>query len=310
MVLVVDICIALVVVTIFGLNFVAIKIALMASPPLLLTGLRFLLAAFPVLLILKPPRTSLRIVVAFGFVLGVVKFGLLFLGMALGMPAGLSSLVLQTQVFFTIGLAFLVFGERPSGLQLLSALIAGCGVGVIAAWQGQHALLGAFLLVIGAALFWGVANVIVKAAGRIDMLALMVWGSLVAAPPLLALSLVIEGPDAITTAFLRADAQTWGAVLFIAYPTTILAFALWNRLLSRYPAVTVTPFALLIPIIGLSSSRWLLAEPFEAAAAAGAALIFFGIALDVLVAWFRQRRAGGPRSTTAITAVLRDRPAP
>ncbi|MCJ2058871.1 EamA family transporter [Methylobacterium sp. J-048] len=308
--LVVDICIALVVVTIFGLNFVAIKIALVAFPPLFLTGLRFLLAAFPGILILKPPRTSLRIVVAFGLILGVVKFGLLFLGMALGMPAGLSSLVLQTQVFFTIGLAFLVFGERPSWLQLLSALIAGCGVGVIAVWQGQHALLGPFLLVIGAALFWGVANVIVKAAGRVDMLALMVWGSLVAAPPLLVLSLVIEGPDAIASAFRRADAQTWGAVLFIAYPTTILAFALWNRLLSRYPAVTVTPFALLIPIIGMSSSRWFLDEPFEAADAAGAALIFFGIALNVLVAWLRQRRAGGPRPASTITAAPRARPAP
>ncbi|MDR7036760.1 MULTISPECIES: EamA family transporter [Methylobacterium] len=282
-----DVLAALLVVTLLGLNFVAIKVGLETLPPLLLTGLRFLLAALPGVLLVRPPKAPARIVVAFGFSLGVVQFGLLFLAIAHGMPAGLSSLIIQTQVFFTIGLAFAVFGERPTALQVAGALVGALGVGIIGVWKAQHALLGPLLMVLGAALAWACANIIVKSAGRIDMLALVIWGSLAATPPLLLLSLVLEGPDAIVQGLARADARTLAAVLFIAYPTTIVAFALWNRLLGRYPAATVTPFALLVPVVGISSTSLLLGEPFGPVEAAGAGLILLGIAINV---WGARKR--------------------
>lgn len=287
-----DVLAALLVALVLGLAFVAIKVGLEVLPPLLLTALRFLFAALPGVFLVRPPRTPARLVVAFGLFHGVALFGLMFLAIAWGMPAGLSSLVAQVQVFFTIGLAFLIFRERPSGLQVFGGCVAACGIAVIAAWQAQSAAILPLLLVLAAALSWAAANLVAKAAGPTDTLAFMVWVSLVATPPLLVLSLVFEGPAAIARGLAGADWRTVAAVLFIAYPTTILAFTLWNGLLARYPAATVTPFALLVPVVGIVGTNRLLGEPFESAEAVGAALIFAGIALNVLAA--RRKRAAAP----------------
>ena len=286
-----DVLAALLVALLLGLAFVAIKVGLEALPPLLLTALRFLFAAIPAVFFVRPPRAPARLVLAFGLFHGVALFGLMFLAIAIGMPAGLSSLVVQMQVFFTIGLAFALFRERPSGLQVVGGSVAACGVAVIAAWQAQSAALLPLLLVLAAALAWAGANLVVKAVGSIDMLAFMVWASLAAAPPLFLLSFVFEGPAAITDGIARADGRTVATILFIAYPVTLLAFPLWNRLLARYPAATVTPFALLVPVVGIVSTNALLGEPFERAEAAGGALILAGVALNVLAARLQRRAA-------------------
>ncbi len=276
-----DVLTALFVALVLGSNFVAIKIGLETVPPLLLTGLRFLFAAVPAVLFIRPPKAPARLVVAFGFTLGVVQFGLLFVAIRLGMPAGLSSLVIQMQVFFTIALAYALLGERPAGPQVFGGLVAAGGVAVIAVGRVQGATLMPMMLVIGAAMAWGSANIIVKKAGRIDMLALMVWGSLVAPPPLFALSLLIEGQDAVFSALAHLTWRAVGAIVFLAYPSTLLAFALWNRLLSRYPAATVTPFALLVPVAGIASTSLVLGEAFGGIELAGAALVLAGLALNV-----------------------------
>lgn len=294
-----DVLAALLVALVLGLAFVAIKVGLETLPPLLLTALRFLFAALPGVFLVRPPRAPARLVVAFGLLHGVALFGLMFLAIALGMPAGLSSLVVQVQVFFTIGLAFAVFRERPSGLQVVGGLAAASGIAVIAAWQAQTAALLPLLLVLAAALAWAAANLVAKAAGPIDMLAFMIWASLAATAPLLVLSLVFEGPAAIAQGLGRADWRTVAVVLFIAYPTTILAFTLWNGLLARYPAATVTPFALLVPVVGISSTNTLLGEPFEPAEAVGALLIFAGIALNILAARRRRAPAGASPAPAA-----------
>ena len=286
-----DVLAALLVALLLGLAFVAIKVGLETLPPLLLTALRFLFAAIPAVFFVRPPRAPARLVLAFGLFHGVALFGLMFLAIAIGMPAGLSSLVVQMQVFFTIGLAFALFRERPSGLQVVGGSVAACGVAVIAAWQAQSAALLPLLLVLAAALAWAGANLVVKAAGSIDMLAFMVWASLAAAPPLFLLSFVFEGPAAIADGIARADGRTVATILFIAYPVTLLAFPLWNRLLARYPAATVTPFALLVPVVGIVSTNALLGEPFERAEAAGGALILAGVALNVLAARLQRRAA-------------------
>lgn len=292
-----DVLAALLVALLLGLAFVAIKVGLETLPPLLLTALRFLFAAFPAVLFVRPPRAPARLVLAFGLFHGVALFGLMFLAIALGMPAGLSSLVVQVQVFFTIGLAFALFRERPGGLQVVGGAVAACGVAIIAAWQAQSAALLPLLMVLAAALAWAAANLVVKAAGAIDMLAFMVWASLAATPPLLLLSLVFEGPAAAAHGLARADWRTGAVILFIAYPVTLLAFPLWNRLLARYPAATVAPFALLVPVVGIASTNWFLGEPFERAEAVGGGLILAGIALNVLAA--RRKRARGGRGEPA-----------
>ncbi len=272
---------ALLVVAIWGFNFVVVKVGLVDVPPLFLTALRFVFAAFPAIFFVKRPAIPWRLFLVFGLVFGVVKFGLLFVGMKAGMPAGLSSIVLQMQVFFTIGFAWMVLGERPLPIQILGAVVAITGIATIGAARWQGAAFLPFALVIAAAAAWGVSNILIKKAGRIDMLAFVVWTSLVPVPPLLALSLVFEGPQAIGAVMAHPSWTAIGAVAYLAVPTTLFGYGVWSFLLSRHPAATVTPLALLVPVVGMGSSALVLGEPFGATEMVGAALVFVGLITNV-----------------------------
>lgn len=285
-----DVLLALLVVAIWGFNFVVIAVGVAEVPPLLLTGLRFLFAALPAVFFVRRPACDLRWVVAFGLVLGVVKFGLLFVGMKAGMPAGLSSLVLQMQAFFTMGLAFLLLGERPKPAQLLGAAVAAFGILVIASTRtGEGAPLGPFLMVLAAAACWGLANIVTKKAGTTDMLGFVVWASLVAPLPLFALSFVFEGPAAIAAALFHPTALSIGAVAYLAWPTTVVGFGIWSSLMSRHPAATVAPFSLLVPVVGLSSAMLVLGEPIGGREAIGSALVVGGLVVNVFGPRFARR---------------------
>ena len=273
---------ALVVVAIWGFNFVVIKVGLADVPPLFLTALRFVFAALPAVFFVRRPAVSWRLLVGFGLVFGVVKFGLLFVGMKAGMPAGLSSIVLQMQAFFTIGFAYLALGERPLPIQYLGAAVAVAGIAAIGAARWQGAELMPFLLVIGAAACWGVSNILTKKAGRIDMLAFIVWISLVPILPLLALSLVFEGPAAIAATLAHPSWTAVGAVAYLAGPTTLFGYGVWSFLLSRHPAATVAPLTLLVPVFGMGSAALVLGEPFGGAEMIGAGLVFVGLVVNVL----------------------------
>lgn len=277
-----DVLLALVVVAIWGFNFVVIKVGVADVPPLLLTGLRFLFAALPAVFFVRRPACAWHWVVAFGLILGVVKFGLLFVGMKAGMPAGLSSIVLQMQAFFTMGLAFVFLGEKPAAIQILGAVIAALGIAVIAsARAGGGAALGPFLMVLAAAACWGLANIVTKKAGRIDMLGFVVWASLVAPLPLFALSLAFEGWPAIVAALAHPTPIAVGAVAYLAWPTTVLGFGIWSNLMSRHAAATVAPFSLLVPVFGMSSAWLVLGEPIGGREAIGAALVVAGLVVNV-----------------------------
>ncbi|MGU3384543.1 EamA family transporter [Methylobacterium sp. D53M] len=271
---------AILVVTILGLAFVAIKVGLETVPPLMLCALRFGFAALPAALVIRPPRAPVVLVAGFGLALGVGQFGLLMTAIRLGMPAGLSSLLIQVQVPFTVALAWALQGERPRRRQILGGSIALLGVAAVALGRGGGAPLGPLILVVGAALSWASANVVAKRIGRVDRLALMVWSSLATTPPLLILSLIVEGPGALT-ALAHPSWGAIGSVAFQAYPTTLLAFGLWNGLLTRYPAAAVTPFALLVPVAGILSTHLVLGEPLSADILAGGGLILTGIALSL-----------------------------
>jgi O-acetylserine/cysteine efflux transporter len=272
---------ALLVALIWGFNFVVIKVGVGAAPPLLLCALRFAFAALPAVFFIPKPAISWGAIAGFGFVLGVVKFGLLFSAIALGMPAGLASLVMQAQAFFTILFAVVLLGERPAAHQAIGGSIACLGL-VLIAWPrvgGGEAL--PFLMTVAAAAMWGVANIIAKRAGRIDMLGFTVWASLVAPVPLLLLSLWIEGPDRVISSLAAFDTTAIGAVAYLAYPTTVFAFAIWGFLLARHPAATVTPFSLLVPVAGLVSTALILGETLAPIEALGGAVIVAGLAINV-----------------------------
>jgi O-acetylserine/cysteine efflux transporter len=275
-----DILTALGVVTIWGVNFVVIKIGLQDLPPILFTALRFLFAALPLVFFVKRPQTSMGLVLAYGMFQFALQFTLLFTGIKLGLPAGLASLVMQLQAFFTIGLAVLMLGERPKGVQLLGALVAFGGMALVAMHlEGKATLIGFVLVVLGG-VCWAVANIVTKKMGQVDALSLVVWGALVATPPLLLASWIVEGGAAWQLAANNFSLKSLMTVLFQAYPNTILGFGIWSMLMRKYPTATVAPFSLLVPVAGMLSAALVLGEPLQWWKVAAGALVLGGLALN------------------------------
>ncbi|MGX6604896.1 EamA family transporter [Micromonosporaceae bacterium Da 78-11] len=275
-----DLAIAVAVTAVWGVNFVVIEIGLDHFPPLLFNALRFTLAAFPAVFFVGRPQVPWRWVIAVGLVLGVTKFSLLFAGMAAGMPAGLSSLVLQSQAVFTMLFAVLLLRERPRRVQVAGLLVALAGVGVVATRLGAE--LPAFLLIVGAAVAWGLANVATRKASPPDSLRFMIWVSAVASGPLLLLSLAVDGPSADLAALRAIDLEAVAALAYVALVSTLAGFAGWGHLLRRYGASTVAPFAMLVPFFGIASAALVLHEQIHPVDLVGGALVVGGILIGLL----------------------------
>jgi O-acetylserine/cysteine efflux transporter len=273
---------AVLVAAVWGVNFTVVEIGLDHFPPLLFSALRFLTAALPAVFFVGRPKVAWKWIVAVGLVLGVAKFGLLFVGMDAGMPAGLSSLVLQIQSVFTAVIAFAVLGERPTRFRVLGMAVALAGIAVAAVDEGASGPLGAFALVIGAAACWGVSNVLTRKASPPNALNFMVWVSTVPVLPLLTLSLLTEGPSRDLAALRGLDWQGVATVVYVAWVTTVFGFGAWGRLLHRHPASTVAPFSLLVPVFGMTSAALFLDEPVSGLRWCAAALLMGGVALTSL----------------------------
>jgi len=282
-----DLALTLAVVAVLGYTFVPVKVALREVPPFTLAALRFLLAAIPMVFFVRRPEMPLRGVIAYGLAIGVFQFGLMFLGIQLGMPVGLASLVIQMQVFFTIGLAIAFAGDRLRRHNLVAAVIAIAGIVVLAAYKLSSGVSGTaigFALVIAAAFAWAVGNIIAKrSAGQhgADMFALTVWSSLVPPLPLLALGFAFEGGADALRSIAGMSPLGWGCVLVMSYGATLFGFGSWNALLHRYPTTLISPFALLIPVFGLASGTLFLDESLAPVQMAGVALVFAGLVFNV-----------------------------
>jgi O-acetylserine/cysteine efflux transporter len=273
---------ALAVVAVWGTNFVVIKWALVALPPFMLGVLRFALALFPALLFITRPAVPWHKLAAYGMAIGAGQFGLLYLALTGHIAPGLASLVVQTQVFFTIGLAMLADGEKVQPVQWAALALATAGIVVIATHTGGDTTLLGLVMVLGAAASWAGGNQIARSMGRVQMLGVVVWSSAFALPPLVLLSLAFEGPVRWAEGFAAADAGTWAAVLWQAVGNTLFGYAAWGWLLARHPAATVAPMALLVPVFGMGASALLLAEGLPAWKLSAAALVLSGLALNLL----------------------------
>lgn len=280
---------ALAVVAVWGTNFVVIKEALASLPPLLFAALRFALAFFPALLFIRRPAVPLRNLAAYGVLIGVGQFALLYLAMDGHISPGLASLVIQTQVFFTVGLAMWLSRERLQAYQAVALVLAAGGIGVIAAHTDGATTPAGLALVLFAAFNWAAANMVARRAGRIDMLGYVVWSSAFAVPPLLALSFAVEGPAAIGAGLRAAGWGTWGAVLWQSAGNTLFGYAAWAWLLARHPAATITPTALLVPVFGMAASALWLGEPLQGWKLLAAALVMCGLAFNLLWPSIRPR---------------------
>jgi len=272
---------ALAVVAVWGSNFVVIKLALAHLPPLLFAALRFALAVLPAAFFVPRPAAGWRNLAAYGVFIGVGQFGLLYLAMRSQISPGLASLVIQVQVFFTIGLSMRLTGERLRPLQWLALALAVAGIALIAAHADGSTTLGGLGLTLLAAFSWAAGNTLSRRAGTANMLSYVVWSSAFAVPPLLALSWAFEGSEAIVAGLRAADAATWGAVLWQSVGNTLFGYAAWAWLLARHPAATVAPMALLVPVFGMTASAWWLGEALPAWKLVAAALVIGGLAMNL-----------------------------
>ncbi|WP_395774485.1 EamA family transporter [Agrobacterium pusense] len=275
------ILLALVTVFLWGFNFVVIKIGVNDMPPLFLTGVRYLFAAVPLVFFLPRPNVPWRHMIVYGMAMGFVQFGLLYPAIKLGLPAGLASLVMQSQAFFTLALAVVFLGERPLPSQILGAVIAFGGLAVIGVERMTAAALVPLLMGVGSAIAWACGNIVNRRIGQVNAVSFVAWTSLVPVLPLILLSLVVEGPQAIVEGVVNATPTMAFVVIYMAYGATIVGAGIWSYLLLRYPAGTVAPFSLLVPVVGFISAYFAFDEHITVFEVVGAALVILGLALNV-----------------------------
>ncbi|WP_076732714.1 O-acetylserine/cysteine exporter, partial [Cronobacter sakazakii] len=286
---------ALLVVLAWGLNFVVIKVGLHAMPPLLLAGLRFLLVAFPALLFVARPKVPFRLLLGYGLTISFGQFAFLFSAIKFGMPAGLASLVLQAQAFFTIVLGVFAFRERLQAKQLTGIALAVGGMLVLieGSLNGQHVALTGFMLTLAAALSWACGNIFNKKIMQLPtppaVMSLVVWSALIPVLPFFSASLVFDGADAVVQSLVNIDSVTVLSLVYLAFIATILGYGIWGTLLGRYETWRVAPLSLLVPVVGLASAALLLDERLSVLQIIGALLVMAGLYINVF-GW-RVRRA-------------------
>lgn len=281
-----DIMLALLITLIWGFNFVVIKVGLGAFPPILFVALRFFFAAVPAVFFVSRKGIPWRWLIAIGISLGVIKFGLLFTGMNMGMPAGLSSLVLQVQAIFTLLLAAVVLRDMPTKWQTGGVVVACAGMGVLVSEMSGTPSFTGLILVIASGFFWGVSNILIKKVGKVDMLSLIVWLSLIPPLPLLGLSALLE-----TGQWESLTSITWtgaGVIFYMSIISTVVAYGLWAHLFKTYSPNMVAPFSLLVPIFGIVSASLVLGEEFTPVEMSASSLVLSGLFLVV----FGNRLAG------------------
>ncbi|MFC4376756.1 EamA family transporter [Nocardia halotolerans] len=279
-----DRLLGLTVVVLWGLNFLAIRIGLDHFPPFFFAALRFAVIAVPVLVFIPRPAVRTRWLLLYGAGFGIAQFAFLFTAMRIGMPTGLASLVLQSSAPFTVVLGAVLLRERLRPVQVAGLAVAVLGMVVIGADRMVTASLLPVLLTLAAGLGWAFGNIGARQAGAdspgFDPLHLTLWMSVVPVLPLLALSMVVEGPDtgfrALGAAFSGAGVPALVALAYIAILATVCGSGLWTYLMSRYPAGTVAPLSLLVPVVGIAAAWAVLGEQPSVAALIGGAIVIAG----------------------------------
>ncbi len=271
---------AVLVVAIWGTNFVVIHYGLNQFPPFTFAALRFALASVPLLFFVPWPAASLMTIAGYGLLIGVGQFGLMLYALDGRISPGLGSVVIQSQAFFTVAIAAMVNGERLTLRQLTGLLLCAGGVMIIGTHHGGDSTVAGVVLVLGAAFAWACANVVTRRAGAISALGLVVWSSLFAVPPLVVAALVFEGPIRISESLGHATLGGWAALLWQSAANAIFGYGVWNWLLARYPASHVAPLGLLVPVFGLGAAALIVAEPMPAWKLVATAVIVSGLVLN------------------------------
>ncbi len=297
-----DRLLALCVVVVWGVNFVVMKMGLHDMPPFLLAGLRFLLVVLPAILVVPRPALPLRWLAAYGMTISFGQFAFLFCAIKMGMPVGMASLVLQSQAFFTLMLGAWWLGERLQWNHWLGIVVAALGMVVL---SGGHAAntslpgmtLTTLMLTLAAAASWACGNLCNKQIMRryqVNAMSLVVWSALIPVGPFLLCSWLFEGADTIVVSLTAMRLPTMLALMYLSFISTLIGYAIWGNLLSRYETWRVAPLSLLVPVVGILSASLLLGESLSGRQLSGAALVMLGLLVNVfgtrlwLLRWVRQ----------------------
>jgi O-acetylserine/cysteine efflux transporter len=285
---------ATLVAAVWGANFVVIDEGLKGFPPFLLLSARFLLVAFPLILFVPRPGPWKPILLV-GLFMSLGQFSLLYLGLQLGMPAGLASILLQAQVMFGIVISSVALGEHASRRQAAGVLVGLAGLGVVALSYSSSAPIAPLALTIGAALSWATGNVISRRSKLGAGPGLVVWSAIVVPIPALGMALLVNGPHAVGSALAHTSLLTVGSTLYTVVLSSLFGYTVWNSLLSRYTVGAVTPFALLVPVAGTISAWIVLGQVPSAAEAIGGVVLLGGVAIASL----RRTAAARPAASSA-----------
>lgn len=285
-----DLILAILVVIVWGANFTVIKLGLSGVPPVLLASLRYM-CVIPAIFFVKRPKIKLKYALLYGFSVGVGQFSCLFYAMKIGMPAGLSSILLQSAAFVTPILAWLLLKEDIAKKQLIGLSVALIGLSFI----GKSALEGiggisifSLFLTLMAALFWAISNIVLKFAANklkssgedLDMMGVVVWTSLIPPLPLLAIAFLIDSPEVIWNAVYSLTPISIFSILYLAFGATIFGYGVWSILLGKYPASKISPLSLMVPVTGLLSARLVLGETLSLWQWIGGLIILLGLIIS------------------------------
>jgi len=273
---------ALLVVLIWGVNFIFVKLALQDISPLFLCAIRFLLASMPAIFFIKRPPIPFRILMLYGLIVFALQFSLVFIGMNSGMTAGMASLLMQVQIFFSMLFAAILLKEVPTAWQIVGALISFIGIGLVSMHLDHSITWVGFTCLLGAAASWGIGNLLGKKIRGVNMIALVVWGSFVASIPMFLLTYLFEGKELIIHGVHLISWSSALSLLYIVYGSTWIGYGLWNWLLSKYPVGTIVPFTLLVPIVGMLSSVLFLNESLELWKIIAAFFVIGGLCINLL----------------------------
>ncbi|WLG90517.1 EamA family transporter [Pseudomonas cucumis] len=272
---------AILVTLVWGVNFPITKLGLRSIDPFVLTGIRFALAAIPLVFFIKRPAIKFSYVAAYGFIFGLGMWGVINYGIQVGVSPGIASLIIQLSVFFTMGWGALLFKEKLRGAQLIGALLALVGLeGIISTQQGEHAILGVLLIVLSA-VAWSVGNVIIKKSGVKEIFSFMVWASLFPPIPLFFIAWLMQGAAPFEHLQSSLDFTAVLSIVFQVYLATHFAYWGWNSLLKLYPVSTVAPLSLLIPVFGIGSSMLIIGEHISTPNLISIVIIIMGLAVGL-----------------------------
>lgn len=292
-----DLFLALIVIIVWGLNFVVIKVGVADVPPFLLAGLRFLFVVFPLAFFFKAPKVPLKIYLLYGLAISFGQFSFLFSAIASGMPSGLASLVLQSQAFFTLIFSALLLNESWHKFQVMGLGLGALGLFLIGSSHGVSMPLLGFLLTLCASVLWALGNIVSRQLAQypnVDLFAFVVWAGFIPCFMFFATSVVIDGPQKIIAVLSHLNGLTIASILYLAWAATLFGYGVWTSLMSRYPANKIAPFTLLVPVVGLLAGYFIFSETLQIIHFIGCASLMIGLVTNVfgpsIWAWLQAKR--------------------